>query len=316
MKNEALLPGGAGQTRLIRLPLPGAPTGEDMLVRMLYAPVNPADLLTIDGRYAFSLSADTPIGAEGIGIVEAVGEAVSDLAPGAMVLPLSRGNWCRYRSVARSDVIVVPPDSDRTQAAMWRINPPTARLLMTAANVGAGDVIVQNAAASAVATWVRLIAARMNVTVIDIVRRADASLPEAVIDGPDLAERVAAAAGGRPVRAVLDCVAGEASGRLAQCLVPGGGLIVFGHLSGEPVSVPSQLLTGSALTIRGFSLRPAEAALGQAARIDMFADLLAAADDGRLHLPVRAIVPLSSIDAALELARTAGRGRVLIDLAA
>lgn len=313
LKNLAVLPGEAGRTHLVELPMPSGP---GLLVRMLRAPVNPADLLVIDGRYAFALDADEPIGAEAVGIVEAVTGEISDLSIGDLVLPLSRGNWCRYRIMQRSDLIALPKGIDLSQAAMLRINPLTARLLIEAAGAVSGDLIVQNAASSAVARWVRVIAAQMNIAIIDVVRRADSALPDAIVDGPDLAARVHAVAQGRPVRAALDCVAGPASGRMAECLAPGGRLIVFGHLSGESINVRSPLLTGGQLSIQGFSLRLAEAALGAERRARMFGELLALFTTARLHQAVRTIMPLSRIDAAVALARSAGRGRVLLDLSA
>lgn len=314
MDDLAVLPGAPGKVRLVSLRRAPVATGSDVLVRMLYAPINPADLLVIEGCYAFALDKDAPIGAEGVGVVERVGADVSDLSPGDMVLPLSRGNWCRYRVMRRSELVAVPASINPVQAAMLRINPPTARLLVEAAGVGRGDILLQNAATSAVAAWVRAITVRMGVTVIDIVRRPDAALPYAVVDGPDLAERIKLISRGRPVRAALDCVAGAGAGQLAECLAVGGRLIVFGHLSGQPVSVPSQLLTGGGLTIAGFSLRPAEAALSKARRARIFADLLAIALSDGFGLPVREIVPLSRVDDGLAMARQAGRGRVLLDL--
>ncbi|WP_313808814.1 alcohol dehydrogenase catalytic domain-containing protein [Sphingobium sp.] len=312
--NLSVLPGATGHVRLVESAMPVPPIGADVLVRMVRAPINPADLLAMDGRYSFDLSHDVPLGAEGAAMVAAVGEAVTDIAPGDMVLPLSRGNWCRYRTVRRSDLIALPHGIDMAQAAMLRINPPTARLLLQATGAAPGDVIVQNAAASAVATWVRAMAARMDVTVIDVVRRPDDALRDAIVDGQDLADRVKAAAAGRPVRAALDCVAGAATGRMAQCLAPGGRLIVFGHLSGEPISVRSQLLTGGGLSISGFSLRPTEAAMGAEAIRAMFAELLVLHAETRPILPVRDVIPLSQADAAIALARCGGQGRVLFDL--
>ena len=114
-------------------------------------------------------------------------------------------------------------------------------------------------------------------------------------------------------------VAGTASGRMAQCLSPGGRLIVFGHLSGEPLTVRSQLLTGGGLSIAGFSLRPAEQALGGAGVRTLFADLLAMLRDRPVVQPIRAIVPLSRAGEAIALAREGrggGVGRVLFDLSA
>lgn len=282
---------------------------------MCFAPVNPADLLAIDGRYAFTLDDTVPIGAEGVGIVDRIGDVVTDLNPSDRVLPLTRGNWCRYRTVPRADLLRLDVDIELGQAAMLRINPPTAWLLLEALGVVPGDCLVQNAASSAVAAWVRRIAATRQVRVIDVVRRPDPALPGAILDGEGLADRVRIAAAGRPVCAALDCVAGAATGRLAECLAPGGRLIVFGHLSGDPVSVRSQLLTGGGLTITGFSLRPTEAAMRETDRAAMFAAIFALHIASPAPLPVRALLPLSQVEDAVAFARTSGQGRVLLDLA-
>jgi len=310
----AVLPNGPGRVRLVELPDRSAPAGSDVLVRMIRAPINPADLLAIDGQYSVTLGASDPLGAEGVGMVEAVGSDVADLRPGDLVLPLTRGNWCSMRLIDRQSLWRLPPDIDVEQAAMVRINPPTARLMLDAVAARAGEVVVQNGATSAVAHWVRRIGAERGITVIDIVRRPDAALPDALLDGPGLAERVRAVAGDRRVVAALDCVAGEATGQLAECLARGGRLLVFGHLSGAPISVRSQLLTGGGLTIGGFSLRPAESALDADARATLFAEAVATVMADSSAPPVRAVLPLTDIEAAIAQARDGGRGRVQIDL--
>ena len=199
---------------------------------------------------------------------------------------------------------------------MLRINPATARLLLRATGAGPGDAIVQNGAGSAVGQWVRWFAAQADVAVIDVVRNPQGRLPGAITDAPDLAARVRSAAGGRPLRAALDCVAGSASGRLAECLSPGGRLMVFGHLSGEPVTIRSQVLTGGGLAVCGFSLRPAEAELGAAGVRLLFDALFEQLRDFPPDLPVHSCLPFTRIDAAIAVARAGQVGRVLINLAA
>ena len=311
--NRAVLPGEKGDVRLTDAPSPPAPRNDEVLVRMLYAPVNPADLLAIEGRYSFDLPHDQPLGAEGAGLVEAVGEAVDDLRPGELVMPLERGNWCARRLLPRRHLMALP-GVDPVQAAMLRINPPTAHLLLRHAGVRPGEALIQNGAGSVVAHWVRAFAARMDVKVINVVRRLHPETPDALLDGDDLAERAQAASGGRPIRTALDCVAGAATGRLASCLARGGRLLLFGHLSGEPIQVRSQLLTGGGLSIAGFSLRPAEAALGAVGVHAMFRELAAFHASDPPALPVREIVPLSRAVEGIVLARAGGSGRILFDL--
>jgi len=300
---------------LAQLPDPGLPLGSDVRLRMVRAPVNPADLLALDGRYAFSLDQQAPLGAEGVGEVEAVGPQVRDLEPGMLVLPLTRGNWCSHRLVDRAALIKVPPGIDPARAAMMRINPATAMLLLDAARVTSGGVLAQNGAGSAVAAWVRLFAARRGVEVVDIVRRPVPALPGALLDGPDLAACMKDRIGGAPLHAALDCVAGDATARLAACLAPEGKLIVFGHLSGAPITIASQLLTGGGIALRGFSLRPAEGRLGADGVQALFDRIWRIAGEEHPALPVGPVLPLEEADRAIELARRGGSGRVQFDLA-
>lgn len=295
------------------LPAPGPGS---VLVRMLFAPLNPADLLTIDGTYPFPLGAVPILGAEGVGVVEAAGSDVATVSPGDLVLPLSRGNWSRYRLLDAQEVVQVPAGIEPCQAAMLRINPMTALLLLKDVSVGEGGYLIQNAAASAVGHWVRVFARGSGVGVLNVVRPgSDAALPDQIEDGPDLAGRIWGRVAPELVHGALDCVGGEATGRLAASVSSGARIIVFGHLSGAPAVIPTTLLTGKGLTIKGFSLRPAEASTPAGLRQQAFARIFAAALDPANHLAIRDILPMEQVQHALQLARQSGSGRVLLSMA-
>lgn len=95
--NFEVLSDGAGGVRLVDRPVPAKLCSTHVVVRMSYAPINPADLLILEGRYGFDLPLDLPLGSEGVGVVERVGTAVAEVKPGDRVLPLDRGNWCARR---------------------------------------------------------------------------------------------------------------------------------------------------------------------------------------------------------------------------
>src|SRR3546814_8340373 len=85
---------------------------------MRFAPVNPADRLVIAGSYAPPGGLPEVIGAEGMGVVEAVGSAVSTVVPGTRVILLSRGNWAEWRCVSAAHLLAVPdalPDTQRSE---------------------------------------------------------------------------------------------------------------------------------------------------------------------------------------------------------
>jgi NADPH:quinone reductase-like Zn-dependent oxidoreductase len=299
---------------LVDLPGPGRPGLGEVLVGMAMAPINPADRLAAAGLYAPLDELPNVIGAEGMGVVEEKGAGVPGIDVGDRVMLMSRGNWVRRRRVAARDVLRVPAELADAQAAMLRINPATAFRLLTRLGLGRGDWLIQNAARSSVARWVRLLAERRGVRTMNIVRSGTLDEDAASLsDGEDLHERVAAATGGAPVMAALDAVAGGATGRLAACLAPGGEILVFGHLSGEPCSVPSALLTTRGLRVGGFSLRPAEKGERSWERAAHYAGLAAIAIEA--PEPVAAVFPLSDTDAALAAAADPSRrGRILLAL--
>ena len=301
----ALKAEGTGLT-LAETPVPDRPGPGEVRVRMLFAPVNPADLLALDGRYSFPTPAGMVLGAEGAGVVEAVGEGGHGLSPGDLVLPLDRGNWCSHRVVRAERLLRAPAGMDPRRAAVLRINPPTAWLLLRAAGAGAGEAIVQNAARSTVATWVRAFAAARGITVENLARGGGTAEDGTVLLPDPEAVR------STPV-AALDCVAGAGTGRLAGLLGEGGRIVVFGHLSGEPVSIPSLLLTARDLSLRGLSLRREEAKLSASESAAMWADVWAAADRVRPEQRIARTVPLAALPDWL--ARCGGSGeRVLLDL--
>ena len=66
-----------------------------VLVKMIVAPVNPADINIIQGVYPVKPPLPTTGGFEGIGDVLAVGSCVTNLCPGDRVIPKGViGTWC------------------------------------------------------------------------------------------------------------------------------------------------------------------------------------------------------------------------------
>ena len=293
--------------RMVTLPDPGAPGPGMLRLRMRYAALNPADRMAAAGDYHPVGGLPPILGAEGMGVVEAIGTGVSGFSAGDRVMLLSRGNWAQLRCVGEREVLRVPDSLPDAQAAMLRINPATAARLLDRLALQPDDIVLQNAATSSVSGWVRRLCAERGVAVIDIVR-SDPS-DGAVLDGPDLAAQVSIIAAGRPVRGALDAVAGEATGRLATCVSVGATLIVYGHLSGQPCTVASTLLTTKSLTMAGFTLREAEA--GQDMRaLSAFYTPLAALMAAQPET-IAAVFSLDAIDDALAY-QPQQRGRILL----
>src|SRR6476661_3876773 len=86
-------------------PTPGA--GE-AIVKMRAAPINPADLNQIEGKYPIRRSLPATPGFEGAGMVEKIGASVRQLSVGTQViLPHTVGAWREAAAVKAEELVAV-----------------------------------------------------------------------------------------------------------------------------------------------------------------------------------------------------------------
>ena len=311
----------ADAVRCVEAPDPGAPAPDEVVFDVLAFPINPADLSMCRGTYRLRPPLPAGIGAECVGRVTAVGDGVAHVKAGDLVINLQRENWTQRRRVAADDVIPVPPGLDRLQAAMLRINPPTARLLLTdLVELRPGDWIIQNVANSAVGRFVIRLGRARGVRTVNVVRRealaaelAPLGADVCVVDGPDLAERVKAATGGASIRLGLDAVSGQATARISTCVGERGVVCNYGSMSGEDPVMPRSKLIGEGQSLVGFILGRALAPRSRAEVRAIYGELVEQVRAGLLTAPVEQIYPIEEIRAAVTHAEQGGRrGKILV----
>jgi NADPH:quinone reductase-like Zn-dependent oxidoreductase len=307
--------------RCVDVPDVGMPAAGEIVFDVLAFPINPADLSLCRGTYRLRPPLPATPGAECVGRVAAVGGGVTQLRPGDLVINLQRENWAQRRRIAASDAVALPAGLDLAQAAMLRINPATAQLLLEDhVPLAPGDWVIQNVANSAVGRHVIVIAKARGIATINVVRRPDVAAAlralggDAVLtDGPDLAERARAASGGKPIRLGIDAVSGEATKRLADCVAEGGVVVSYGAMSGEDLVISRAALSARGVTLTGFMLGNGLAKRTSEQVRALYADLAAKLRDGVLRAPIEASYPIEDIKEALAHAQRSGRnGKVLV----
>jgi mitochondrial enoyl-[acyl-carrier protein] reductase / trans-2-enoyl-CoA reductase len=250
-------PPDAIQVKTEPWPKPGM---DEVVVAMCAAPVNPADINAIEGKYPARREVPAIPGMEGAGVVVELGANVSTIANGALVLlPHNLGTWREAVAVKASALVVVPSGIDPVQAAMLKINPLTAwRLLHDYVELKRGDWVIQNAANSGAGRAVIEIAHELGLKTVNVVRRAElvdelrAEGGDVVlVDGEKLRDEVKNATGGAAIRLGLNSVGGDSALRLANCLAFGGTLVSFGAMSLQPLKIPTGLLIFKDLRFRG-----------------------------------------------------------------
>lgn len=251
-------------------------------IRVLLAPINPADINVIEGVYpakpepdvSLSQAKDYPLfvgGNEGLGKVIDVGDGIVGLRKDDWVVmtKAQSGTWSSAKNVAMSDVLKVPKQGlSEAQAATITVNPPTAyNMLHDFAQLVEGDWIVQNGANSAVGQAVIQIAAAKEYKTINFIRdRDDVGLLKQhlkslgathVVTYDELAEKSLRAkvktwTGGKDIRLGLNCVSGKTTTLMARLLGNNAHLVSYGAMSKEPLSLPTSLFIFKNLTCHGF----------------------------------------------------------------
>jgi mitochondrial enoyl-[acyl-carrier protein] reductase / trans-2-enoyl-CoA reductase len=306
--------------RVVDCPWP-EPAPNEVVVRMSAAPINPADLNSIEGKYPIKAKLPATPGMEGAGIVIENGSAVHDLAIGTQViLPHSFGTWRKVAVIAAAKLVAVPSEIEPIQAAMLKVNPITAwRMLHDFLSLQPGDWLIQNAANSGAGQCVIQIARELGYKTVNVVRRAELvdelrSLGGEVVlvDGENLRDEVAAATERAAIRLALNAVGGDNALRVAKCLASDGTMVTYGAMSLEPLSIPNGMLIFKNLRFTGFWVNKWYDAATPEQRAETFAPLFEMAQRGLLRSKVEKIYPLSEAIAAVAHASQNKRGGKIV----
>ena len=299
----------------------GAPAADEVVFDVLAFPINPADMWFCKGSYRLKPPLPATPGAECVGRVTAVGAAVKHVKAGDLVINLQRENWAQRRKVKGDDAIPLPAGIDLEQAAMVRINPPTALLMLSDfVDLEPGDWVIQNVANSAVGRLLIVLARQRGLRTVNVVRRA--SLADelkalgadlVVVDADDLGQKVAQATGDAAIRLGVEAIGGSATGRLADCIATDGTLVHYGSMSGEDPRVGRSNFIYRGVRLTGFMLGRFLGRRSPEKIREIYGGLAQQVMAGKLSAPVDTVYPIDKIKEALAHADRAGRnGKILV----
>ena len=298
-----------------------APAAGEVLLKVLAAPINPSDVLTLTGEYGLLPPLPAIGGNEGVGRVETLGAGVSNLKVGQTVLlPPGSGTWVSHM-LAKASKLIALPDADPQQLCMLTVNPPTALLLLkNFVDLQPGEWLIQNAANSGVGTYLVQMAKARGLKTVNVVRRESAVAEVqaeggdvGLVDGPDLHKRVKAATDGAAIRLGIDAVGSTSTDNLAKCLSEGGELINYGLMSGKPCQVSSDSLIFRNAHLRGFWLLKWYQNATPAEQMAVFGELIGLIASGQLKSKIAATYDVSEIKQAVAAATGGERGgKILI----
>jgi len=283
------------------------PKENEVLVRVIASGVNPADPLTLSGKYAREFGTHLPLipGYDIAGVVEKTGAKVTRLQVGDAVYgyPTFGGGWAEYVTVTEGEVAAKPHSLNFVDAAAVPMGALTAwQALVDTAQLRAGQTILIHGGSGGVGSFAVQIAKARGARVIATASTANQDMLKQL--GVDVAvdytktkfEDVA-----KDVDAVLDPVGKETLAR-SYGVVKKGGIVM--SLVARPDSAE---LGKRGIRAAAISVHPDTKDLAELARL---------IDAGKIKPVVSQILPLNDAIAAQQQAATHHtRGKVVLRIA-
>jgi NADPH:quinone reductase-like Zn-dependent oxidoreductase len=306
--------------KLEERPLPEPGPGQ-VRIKLVLSPIHNHDLMIVTGHYGYKPPLPHVPGTEALGVVDKLGEGVTNLKVGQRVTGGASAAWAEYYLAAAQSLVPLPDGIDDATACQLVSMPLSAWRLLGELQVEAGEWIVQNAANGAVGKIIAQLAAERGIRVLNIVRR-EAAVAELAAEGigdavssehEDWQERARKITGGAPIRRALDSVAGRASDELLDLVAEEGWLISFGALSGRPMQISADNLLFKRAVVKGFwAAKPSSFHTPEQIR-GAIVEFVGKAARGELKLPIAEVFSLDQAAAAAEASNEKGRqGKIAI----
>ncbi len=298
--------GGPKVLKFENVPRP-EPKENEALVRVIASGVNPADPLTLSGKYAREFGTHLPLipGYDIAGIVEKTGVKVTKLKAGDAIYgyPTFGGGWAEYVTVTKGEVAAKPASLSFTEAAAVPMGALTAwQALVDVAQLRAGQTILIHGGSGGVGSFAVQIAKARGARVIATASTANQDLLKQL--GTDVAidytktkfEEIA-----KDVDAVLDPVGKETLAR-SYGVVKKGGIVMSLVARPDPVELKKRGIRGAAISVH--------------ADAEDLAEIAHLIDAGKIKPVVTKVLPLNEAVAAQQQAETHHtRGKLVLRVA-
>lgn len=214
------------------------PTGVEVLVKVDAFGLNYADVMARNGMYADAPPIPAVLGYDVVGIVDAVGEQVQDLAVGQRVVAFTRfGAYAEYAITNRMAVVAIPDDMPNGVAAALATQYCTAYYAAyEMVNLFEGDHVLVQAAAGGVGTAVVQLA-KLKGCILYGTAGSDEKLEylkKLGVDYPinyrktDFAEEIMNIRGDKKIDVVFDSLGGKTFNKGRKLLAHGGRIVGYG----------------------------------------------------------------------------------------
>jgi len=242
------------------------PERGQVIIKMAASPINPSDLLFLNGEYGFIRPTPTIPGFIGAGRVVASGPGMIGRSlvgkPVACTAVEDEGTWAEYIRASALRCIKLPASITIEQGAMLLANPITAYVIFQEAKGRGHKAAIHTAAGSALGKILLGISAKAGYPVIHIVRRKE-QVDELIGLGglyvlnssdPDFSHQLKDLSHQLGATIAFDAVAGPLTSQLMEAMPKGSQVLVYGRLSSDPMPIDPRELLFQEKSVEGFWL--------------------------------------------------------------
>lgn len=262
-------PGGPETLVIDEIPDPVAGKGQ-VVVAVKACSINYPDVLIIEDKYQFKPPRPFAPGSEIAGVIESVGEDVTDWAPGDRVIATTgSGGLVEKIALPTKSLFRLPEGRSFAEGASLLLTyATTIHALLDRGHLAEGNTLLVLGAAGGVglaaielgkAFGARVVAAVSSEEKAAVAKEAGADVtlvyPRAPFDKEQskaLADQFKAALGPNGADVIYDPVGGSAFDTSLRCIAPEGRLIPMGFASGVIPQIPANILLVKNATVIGF----------------------------------------------------------------
>ena len=271
------------------------PTPNHVIIKVLACPINHFDRFMYKGLFPIAYSAFPDydcIGFEGAGIIEEIGPGVPLELKGkkcAFFRIASEkeflGCYSQFARVHYMHLLILKDNSNIEDFCGSFINPLTSILLSEAAKKLGSKSVIITAGYSSIGKMIYTELIKQNIEVISIVRKENQAKQlqdqgnKFVLNSNDVdfVKKLKELIVKLKCEACLDCVGGELSGKVINCLGNNSTVIIFGDLDGEIKGIKPTKIALQNIKIVGFSLATSDVILNNAllsSKLDYISDCI------------------------------------------
>lgn len=298
------------------------PNENEVRIKVLASPINPADILFVNGVYRIKPILPQIAGLEGVGIVDKVGKNVS-IPLKSLVSFRYKGAWAEYTIIPLEKIIKLPKDFPIEKASQFSLNPVTAYGLLDESKAHAGDWILLTAGNSAISKMIIQMAKIREINTIafirnkrDIDKLKNIGANKVLIDSDnDIVQSVLRITNNQGVKCILDSVGGPLISDLLKSIAPLGQLITYGLLSNNNVEFHNSTIIFKNITIKGFGIDNWLLRINNKEKKTMLDWLINTLSNNQFEMPIVAKFTIKDFQKAIEMYQERKiKGKILLTM--